>query len=334
MVRELPQHQNSRFAVGSTRCCEYFGADSLPGDARTREVVNCSAQAFKGRTRGCSLWRVEIDTDSSEGIDHGSGSEKVLYREPPIVGTCRNNRDERAITQSSLQVEHPCGGLCCVADRAHQDRTIEGGHADLGAYRVAPHENVSAIADRCGAFVRPIKAHLKLFLGHVPTLMEARERHWLMRILLKLELDCSPEAAWRAIRSPAVMNKVASPLVTFVSLEQQGFPSEWPEGEHRVIVSAFGLVEIGTQAIGVSYPRRSDGVRVMRDSGPALSGQLAIVSRWRHQIAIAPSEGGRTLYRDELSYSAGLATPLLWPMYWLFWQWRAFGLRRLAPSFR
>ncbi len=153
-----------------------------------------------------------------------------------------------------------------------------------------------------------------------------------MRILLKLELDCTPDAAWRAIRSPAVFQQVSAPFTAFDSLEQGGFPELWPEGDHRVLARAFGLVDAGTQNIGISFPRRTDGVRVMRDSGPPLSGPLAIITRWRHQLAVSALPDGRTLYRDELSFSAGLATPLVWLGLWAFWQWRAVGIRRLSSS--
>ena len=155
-----------------------------------------------------------------------------------------------------------------------------------------------------------------------------------MRILLKLELDCTPDAAWRAIRSPEVLAQVSRPFTAFDSLEAGGFPELWTPGDHRVLVRAFGLLDAGTQIIGISFPRRRDGVRVMRDSGPPLSGPLALITRWQHQLAVSALPDGRTLYRDQLRFSAGLATPLVWIGLWAFWQWRAAGIRRLAPSWR
>jgi hypothetical protein len=155
-----------------------------------------------------------------------------------------------------------------------------------------------------------------------------------MRILLRLELDCSPDAAWRAIRSPAAFTAVSAPFTTFTSLEKGGFPELWPGGDHRVLVRAFGLVDAGTQNIGISFPQTRDGVRLMQDSGPPLSGALALITRWRHRLAISALPDGRTLYRDELRFNAGAATPLIWPVLWAFWQWRGVRLRQLAPSWR
>ncbi|MGX5682111.1 hypothetical protein [Schumannella luteola] len=152
-----------------------------------------------------------------------------------------------------------------------------------------------------------------------------------MRVLLKIVLDCPPDAAWDAIRDPRVLGAVSAPLVSFDSLEPGGFPERWGEGEHPVLVRAAGLVPIGEQIIGISFPELP-GVRAMRDTGRGLSGPLALVTRWQHTLTVAPTADGRTLYRDRLLIEAGALTPALWLMYWAFWQWRAIGMRRLAPS--
>ncbi|HEY8914693.1 hypothetical protein [Lacisediminihabitans sp.] len=153
-----------------------------------------------------------------------------------------------------------------------------------------------------------------------------------MRVLLNLVLDCPPDAAWAAVRSPRALRDVSAPFTTFESLEPAGFPDAWEAGDHPVLVKAFGIVPIGEQIIGISFPEREDDVRVMRDTGRGLSGPLAIVTSWQHSIAISQTADGQTLYRDQLVFTAGPITPLLWVAYWSFWQWRAFGLRRFAPT--
>jgi hypothetical protein len=158
-----------------------------------------------------------------------------------------------------------------------------------------------------------------------------------MRVLLKLVLDCPPDAAWKAIRTPAVLTEVSSPLTKIRSLEPDGFPDLWPVGGHAVEMKAAGLVPLGEQVIGISFPDAPDGnnnVRLMRDTGRGLSGVLSLVTRWEHTMAIEVGPAGRTLYRDQLIVEAGLLTPLLWPAYWAFWQWRALQMRRLAPHWR
>ncbi|WP_341952922.1 hypothetical protein [Salinibacterium sp. TMP30] len=153
-----------------------------------------------------------------------------------------------------------------------------------------------------------------------------------MRVLLKLELDCDPEDAWRAIRTPQVFRDVSYPLTQFTSLEAGGFPELWQPGDHPVQVSAFGKFPIGEQLIAVSFENSPGGLRIMRDRGRGLSGPLALVSHWEHSMAISAAPGGKTLYRDQLSFTAGALTPVMWLMYWAFWQWRAAALKRLAPT--
>jgi len=155
-----------------------------------------------------------------------------------------------------------------------------------------------------------------------------------MRILLKLVLDCTPDAAWDAIRSPATFARVSAPFTVFESLEPDGFPERWSAGEHPVRVRAFGVVPIGTQSIAISFPHRDDGVRMMRDDGGGIDGPLAAVTEWHHTMAVSEAPGGRTLYRDRLQFRAGALTLALWPMYWVFWQWRAVQMRRLATTWR
>jgi len=151
-----------------------------------------------------------------------------------------------------------------------------------------------------------------------------------MRILLKLELDCDPDDAWRAIRSPEIFQEVLYPLSQFRSLEVGGFTERWEPGEHPVKVLMMGRFLVGQQVIRVSFDE--DGTRIMRDTGRGLSGPLAVISQWDHSMAISASPDGKTLYRDQLTFSAGVLSPLLWPLYWAFWQWRASALKRLAPS--
>ncbi|HEY8589877.1 MAG TPA: hypothetical protein VIL55_10030 [Naasia sp.] len=156
-----------------------------------------------------------------------------------------------------------------------------------------------------------------------------------MRVLLKLILDCEPEAAWRAIQSPAVFREVSGPIIGATSLEPQGFPTRWEEGAHPVRLKAAGVVPIGDQVIGIEFPeRRHAGVSIMRDNGAGLAGMSRLFTEWDHRIAIAadPAGTGKTLYRDRLRFSAGAATAAVWPSLWALWQWRGLRLQQLAPT--
>jgi len=153
-----------------------------------------------------------------------------------------------------------------------------------------------------------------------------------MRVLLKMVLDCSPDAAWRGIRSPAGLRQASAPLMRFDSLEPDGFPDLWDEGEHPVRVSTLGGIPLGEQVISIGFPPERDGARLVRDSGYGVSGIFTMVSAWEHTMAVAPLPDGRTLYRDRLVFEAGRVTALLWPTYWVFWQFRALRIRQAAKT--
>jgi hypothetical protein len=154
-----------------------------------------------------------------------------------------------------------------------------------------------------------------------------------MHVQLKLVLDCPPAAAWNAIRSPAVFSDVSFPLVEFEPLDGGEFPEEWEEGSHPVRARAlYGLIDAGTQDIDLVF-HDSHGRRIFEDRGRPLTGPLTVITRWRHRMAIATWPDGRTYLRDRLEFSARILTPIVWIGLWLFWQWRARGLIRLAPGF-
>jgi hypothetical protein len=152
-----------------------------------------------------------------------------------------------------------------------------------------------------------------------------------MRVLLKIELDCTPDAAWRALTSPAVFRAVSAPFMGFSSLESDGFPEQWSEGTHPLEARAFDRVPIGEQTVELTFLRKGDA-RIVRDTGRGLSGPLALVDRWEHSMAVSPAPGGRTLYRDQLVFSAAPASAALWPLYWAFWQWRGSRIRSLSSE--
>jgi len=158
-----------------------------------------------------------------------------------------------------------------------------------------------------------------------------------MRVLLKEILDCPPDAAWRALQSPAVFREVSSPLISVESLEADGFPSVWEPGEHPVELTALGLVPMGKQVIRLSMvTERRDGVRIVRDTGRGVSGALEAVTLWDHRMAVSadPAGTGKTLYRDQLIFRTGALTLPSWPVFWMMWQWRMLQLKRLAPTWR
>jgi len=157
-----------------------------------------------------------------------------------------------------------------------------------------------------------------------------------MRIMLKLVLDCPADAAWRALHSPRAVAELYGPLMQMEPLESAPPTSYEPGMDVPVQLLFAGLIPAGRQFVHVEDRELADGrgaVRVMRDSGIPLTGPLAMLDVWDHQMAVSPAPGqpGKTLWRDRLVIG-GAAAPLLWPILWATWQYRAMRLRALAPT--
>lgn len=156
-----------------------------------------------------------------------------------------------------------------------------------------------------------------------------------MRILLKLVIDCDADAAWRALHSPRAVAELYGPLLAMQPLATP--PTAWEAGSDLPVqLSLAGAVPMGRQLISVSERTTSDAhgpVRVFRDSGIPLTGPLSSLDVWDHQMAVSPAPGdpARTLWRDRLVIG-GPTAPLLWPVLWSAWQWRAARIRALAPT--
>ncbi|MFT4281949.1 hypothetical protein [Microbacterium sp.] len=162
-----------------------------------------------------------------------------------------------------------------------------------------------------------------------------------MRILLKLRLDCDADAAWRALHSPRAVGELYGPFVTLTPMAAEGLPTRFEPGMDAPVrmgveTRVAGTIHLGAQLIHVSdrYAEDRHGpVRIFRDSGIPLTGPLASLDVWDHQMAVSPLPGdpSRTLWRDRLVIG-GPTAAALWPALWATWQWRGARLRRLAPT--
>ncbi|ROS58319.1 hypothetical protein EDF38_3062 [Frigoribacterium sp. PhB160] len=153
-----------------------------------------------------------------------------------------------------------------------------------------------------------------------------------MHVQLKIRLACPVDAAADALRDPAVMVAVTTPLVRYRSEEPSGFPDRWDEEAHPVSARILGLLPLGHTHVDLDWHER-DGAWIQRDTGRGTSGQFARM-RIDHRMAVSPTGDRGTLLRDRLVFHAGLLGPLLWPGLWLVWQWRGLRMRALAPSWR
>lgn len=172
-----------------------------------------------------------------------------------------------------------------------------------------------------------------------------------MKVLLKFEIDTDADAAWLAMRSPATLAEIYAPFVTLEQLDDGDDAADGDDADAddtpaaapgtrptsmAVQLRLFDLIPIGRQLISLS--ERTVGepggdVRILRDSGIPLTGSLASLDVWDHQMAVSPSPNDprRAIWRDRLVI-AGPAAPLLWPVLWVLWQWRQRRIRSIART--
>lgn len=126
-----------------------------------------------------------------------------------------------------------------------------------------------------------------------------------MRTLeLSTQLNASADAVWEAVRQPKLLLYVARGVLSFKPVNPPVFPDRWEPGDYEVALYWKGVVPVGRQIIGVSFPDPQNGVRYVRDNG-----RSRLIRVWDHLIAIAPTPDGRALYTDTLRLDAGALTP-------------------------
>ena len=148
-----------------------------------------------------------------------------------------------------------------------------------------------------------------------------------MKLSLETDLSCSPEAAWREVKKPALLQHVARPLLTFRPVSATAFPYVWQRGESVKLRSyLLGFIPFG----GV----RTLYFEVVDDAALRLQTreQDAVIRRWDHLITVERNREGGATYTDSLELDAGALTLPVWVFAHVFYRHRQRRWRKLAPS--
>lgn len=161
-----------------------------------------------------------------------------------------------------------------------------------------------------------------------------------MQICVEFPIACSADSAWNAAHTTAVAAKLYRPMLHMTadggSFPDGGsLPERFTSGDEvRVSLRFFGIVPLGSQLISiedVDRPQFPAHARTMRDAGRPLTGPLALLTGWNHEMTVWPTARGTAVWHDELrirGFFAPVFALALWPM----WQWRKAKLRRLANA--
>ncbi|MEM1379255.1 MAG: hypothetical protein AAGH41_01385 [Pseudomonadota bacterium] len=151
----------------------------------------------------------------------------------------------------------------------------------------------------------------------------------MQEIVVSTHLPASPDAVWDAAQTTRLLRYVSRPLLHFAPIRPPIWPERWPEGEHLAGLRLFGVLPIGRQVIGISFPPPEGDKRFIRDNG-----RSAMIKRWDHTVTIEP-DGEGTRYEDRLALDAGLLTPVVALFARVFYQHRQARWRKLtAAGFR
>ncbi|AUX70782.1 hypothetical protein CHX26_03060 [Porphyrobacter sp. HT-58-2] len=140
-------------------------------------------------------------------------------------------------------------------------------------------------------------------------------------------LSCTPDEAWAKVKTSALLQHIAAPLIRFTPKGGKAFPAVWEPGEYRAWMWLFGVLPIGWQAVVISAPEPQGDTRFVRDNGYG-----PLISRWDHWIEISPGVNSTTTYTDRVTIEAGPLTPLIAGFARLFYAHRQRRWRKLART--
>lgn len=157
-----------------------------------------------------------------------------------------------------------------------------------------------------------------------------------MRIRTVFAIDCPAEVAWAAAHTPATAAELYRPLLTMTA-RHGVLPARFESGDRvDVALRMFGALPAGSQRIAIEDVLRDRfpaGSRTMRDAGRPLTGPLALLRGWNHEITVWRKGRGTAVWHDELTITGGFA-PLFSLVLGPMWLWRRAKLRRLARGWR
>lgn len=150
-----------------------------------------------------------------------------------------------------------------------------------------------------------------------------------MQITVTTTLDCPPDVAWAAIQRPDLLLHVSRPLLRMKLVQPDEWPERWEHSQYLVRLHLFGILPAGEQVIRIEDPAAEPPAEhyAVRDRGWG-----SFAHTWDHEITLAPTPDGRTLYRDRVVVGAGILTPLVAAFAQVFYRHRQRRLRRLASG--
>ena len=146
-------------------------------------------------------------------------------------------------------------------------------------------------------------------------------------IRISTTLRAPIDTIWHEVGRPALLQYVARGRLTFHPVDPPEFPERWAEGSFRVALRGFGVIPLGWQEIGISFPEVPAPGRSVRDLG-----RSPLFKVWDHTIILKPEGETATRYTDEIRFETWLPMMLARPIVSDFYRHRQRRWARLVAN--
>jgi hypothetical protein len=120
-------------------------------------------------------------------------------------------------------------------------------------------------------------------------------------VKISTQLAASPNAVWRAVKTPDAFRTVTRGLLTMPAIKRRH--DTWREGETVVgWLFLFGVLPFSHHVLHVAQIDESAMILRTQERG-------GILRRWDHEIFVVPYGSSQSTYRDRIDIDAGILTP-------------------------
>ncbi len=152
-----------------------------------------------------------------------------------------------------------------------------------------------------------------------------------MRLSSTSLLPCSVERLGAELSRPALLHRIAAPMLIFVASDPTGSVERWQPGKFRFRLLVGGRIPIGEHTINVQHVTGGSDEVPTRQLVWHDAGYSDLIRVWDHKIVLEPFHG-MTRYTDQVEISAGPLTVAAWLFAKVFYAHRQRRLSRLVAA--
>lgn len=147
-----------------------------------------------------------------------------------------------------------------------------------------------------------------------------------MKLIMKVQISCSPEQLWRGLTSRETFLTVSAPLMKYQWAEGEAVPSYWSKGiVLNLKLRFFGALPLGKHTI--RFEEVDAGRKVLQTVETGL-----LIPCWKHRMEVFQGDyKNESRLQETLVIQSGWRTIPLYSMASAFFKYRHYRLRKLLP---